>query len=199
MFKFKWLMVCLTLTWCIAGCSPKEDSSLQDVGKDAARSIEDTTKDMVDATRDAVGSATDAATRAAEAAVGSVKDQLADVTKKASEALSGIEGGPEILKQVTQLFESAGETLHGIADIDSAKAALPKISELTSSLDGLTTSLGNMPAEAKTAIGGVIEKGVGTLKALAEKILAIPGVQDVIKPQLDEFMTKLAAIMGKSE
>ena len=108
-------------------------------------------------------------------------------------------GGQELLTKVTDFFGSVTKSLQGITDVDSAKAALPKLEELTGSTDSLSQAIGALPEGAKSAISGVVEKGITELKALVEKIEAIPGVSAVVKPTIDKLMEKLSTLAVKQE
>lgn len=124
------------------------------------------------------------------------KDAAGAAGKSAGE-LNGVAGGQELMTKVNELFNSTKNTLQGITDVDSAKAALPKLEELKGSADSLSKSISTLPEGAKSTISGVVEKGITELKALVEKIEAIPGVSAVAKPTIDQLMEKLSALAMK--
>jgi hypothetical protein len=80
-----------------------------------------------------------------------------------------------------------------VTDKDSATAALPQINSLADSFGGMSDMFGKLPDSAKTAVAGVFTSAVAELKPFLEKVLAIPGVESVIKPAIDALMEKLAA------
>jgi hypothetical protein len=169
-----------------AGEALKETQESADKAKQAA----------ADAAKSAKNAADEMAGKAGEALKGA-QESVAASAAKAADALKGVAGGPELLSKVTEFFGSAGKTLQGITDVESAKAALPKLTELTASTDELSKSMASLPEGAKTAISGVVDKGIAELKAVVEKIMALPGVEGVLKPKIDELMKKLEAIAGK--
>jgi hypothetical protein len=179
-----------------AGCTQATEE-MEGAAGAAAEAASDAVTEAGTATSNAAESVAEAAGTAVESAKEGVQEGMAALTEKASAALAGIEGGPELLKKVTGFFDSAQEAVRGIKDTETAKAATAKLTELEGSIEGMSASMSKLPAEAKTALGGVIESGTAALKALVEKALAIPGVQDVIKPKLDEVMQKLAALSGR--
>lgn len=146
------------------GCSPE-------AAKDMANKATETAKDA-----------------AAEATSGA-----ADLMGKATEALTGVEGGSEMLKQVTEMFGTLTKTLGGVKDADSANSALGEITKLTDGLGGLTEKFGSLPDAAKSAVAGIFANSLGDLKPIVEKVLAIPGVEAILKPAIDALMTKLDA------
>ena len=109
-------------------------------------------------------------------------------------ALKGVPGGQELVTKVTDLFGAATKSLQAVTDVDSAKAVVPKLEELTGSTDSLSQAIGALPKSAKSAIATVVENGITELKALVDKVEAIPGVSAVIKPTVDKLMEKLSAL-----
>ena len=126
-------------------------------------------------------SAADKVTNAAKGAANDVSAGMSDMMGKATEAMSGVEGGSEMLKQVTEMFGKATSTLSGIKDIDSAKAALPDLGKLTEGFGGMSDMFGKMPDVAKSAVSGVFQSSLGSLKPIIEKVMAIPGVGEIVK------------------
>ena len=57
----------------------------------------------------------------------------------------------------------------------------------------MTNKFGGLPAAAKTAVAGIFESSLGELKPMLEKLLAIPGVEAILKPAIDALMEKLGA------
>lgn len=156
--------------------------------KAAADSARETTGELVSEAKEAASDAKDAASEAVDAAQTSMKESLDAVSATASEAMKGIEGGGELLKKVTDMFGSATKDLQSVTDADTGRAALPKLQELTGSLAGLKATIDKLPAEAKTALSAVVNKGVEQLEALSQKVMAIPGVSDIVKPEVDKLI-----------
>ena len=137
-----------------------------------------------------------AADKAAATAGSAAADATAgagDLMGKATEALSGVEGGSEMLKQVTEMFGKVTSTLGTVKDADTANAALPEISKLTEGFGGMSDMFGKMPDAAKSAVAGVFKSSLEQLKPIIEKVMAIPGVDAILKPAIDALMGKLEA------
>ncbi|MFO0940034.1 MAG: hypothetical protein U0930_04640, partial [Pirellulales bacterium] len=131
-----------------------------------------------------------AATMAKEAAA-EVSSGGADLLGKATEALSGVEGGSEMLKQSTELFGKLTSTLSGVKDADTATAASTEISKLAEGFSGMSEMFGKMPDAAKSAVSGVFKNSIDQLKPILEKVMAIPGVEAILKPTIETLMSKL--------
>jgi hypothetical protein len=117
---------------------------------------------------------------------------MKDLLSKATESLSSVEGGADMLKGITDSFGSITKTLGSVKDEASATAALPDLSKLTETFGGMTEKFGVLPEAAKSAVAGIFASSLGELKPMLDKILAIPGVEAILKPAIDALMEKLA-------
>lgn len=103
-------------------------------------------------------------------------------------------GGVDIGKQVTDAMAGLETTLNGVTDAASAQAALPKLQTATDAFDKVGGVLGQLSAEQKTMLSGLVKPGLTSLNTLFDKVLAIPGVSDVLKPTIDALKAKLATL-----
>jgi hypothetical protein len=159
------------------GCTPEASNKVGEMGKGVADAAKGAAGDMKDA---------------AKSAAGEMASGMSDMMGKATEALSSIEGGADMLKSIKESFSKITETFKGVKDEASASAALPQISKLTESFGGMSDMFGKLPDSAKGAVSGVFSSTLGELKPLVEKIMAIPGVESIIKPAVDALMAKLS-------
>ena len=91
------------------------------------------------------------------------------------------------------IFQSATNTLTGIKDAASAQAALPEIEKLNAKLDSVRALWDKMPAAAKGAVASLVKNQTGTIQELIDKVMALPGVGEKVKPALDAMVSKLKA------
>lgn len=96
-------------------------------------------------------------------------------------------------KNLTGDFDKVKDALSGIKDAASAEAAIPKLKDISSSLDYLKTLWAKVPDAGKAAAKSFIKDNLGKLKDVAVKAMEIPGVGDKIKPAVDDVMAKLSA------
>ena len=101
--------------------------------------------------------------------------------------------GSDIGKQITNNIASVRSTLDGITDVASAQAALPKLQEVTAQIDKTDGAVGQLTAEQRKAIAAVINPLMPVVNQLCDKVLAIPGVAEVLKPSVDTLKAKLTA------
>jgi uncharacterized phage infection (PIP) family protein YhgE len=165
-------------------------SDAVDTAKDAAATATDAAKDAAATATEGAADAVDAAKDAAATATDAAKDAAANAAATASDAVADLGG------KVTDLFGSASETLSGITDVESAKAALPKLEEASGTLDGLTGMLSGAGDDAKSAVATAAEKGMGALTPILEKLQSNESIWAVIGPVIEPLLEKLKALLG---
>lgn len=89
---------------------------------------------------------------------------------------------------------SLTETLNTVKDAATADAALPKLKDASQQAGGLKDLLDKVPGPGKAAAKAALDTGLGKLKVVIEKILALPGVGEKLKPILDEIVGKLTGL-----
>jgi hypothetical protein len=116
------------------------------------------------------------------------------VQQDVSTAQSLTVGGLDVGKQVTDSITSLRTTLGGITDAASAQAALPKLREVTDQIDKVDSLLGQLSPEQRKVLAGMVNPLMPTLNQLFDKVLAIPGVAELLKPTIDALKAKLAVL-----
>ena len=103
-------------------------------------------------------------------------------------------GGVDVSKQVTDSIANLRSTLGGVTDAASAEAALPKLRNITAQIDQVDELIGRMTPEQRKLLAGIVSPLMPTLNQLFDKVLAIPGVSEVLKPTIDLIKAKLAML-----
>ena len=103
-------------------------------------------------------------------------------------------GTLDIGKQITNNIASVRTTLDGVSDVSSAQAALPKLKEAAAQINKTDSAVGQLSQEQRKAIAAVINPLMPAVNQLCDKVLAIPGVAEVLKPSVDALKTKLTAL-----
>ena len=112
----------------------------------------------------------------------------------AGSATSLVVDGVDINSKLTTAFDGLKSTLGGITDVASAQAALPKLQDAVTSVDGITAMAAKLTPAQRTMLAAAITAALPTLKDLVAKVLAIPGVGDIVKPTADALMAKVEAL-----
>ena len=103
---------------------------------------------------------------------------------------------PDLGKQITNSITSLRTTLDGITDVASARAALPKVQEAASQIDKSGVEVGQLSADQRKLVAGLINPLMPAFNQLCDKVLAIPGVAEVLKPSVDAVKAKLTTLVA---
>jgi Bacterial protein of unknown function (DUF937) len=103
---------------------------------------------------------------------------------------------PDLGKQITNSIASLRTTLDGITDVSSAKAVLPKVQEAASQIDKSGGEVGQLSADQRKLVAGLINPMMPAFNQLCDRILAIPGVAEVLKPSVDAVKAKLTTLVA---
>jgi hypothetical protein len=103
-------------------------------------------------------------------------------------------GGVDIGKQITDSIASLRMTLTGITDGTTAQAALPKLREVSAQVDKVSGLLGQLSVEQRKVVAGLVNPFLPTINQLFDKVLAIPGVAEILRPTIDALKAKLAVL-----
>jgi hypothetical protein len=68
------------------------------------------------------------------------------------------------------------------------------LQEVTAQIDKVDGLIGQLSAEQRKLLAGIVNPLIPTLNQLFDKVLAIPGVADVLKPTIDALKAKLAVL-----
>jgi hypothetical protein len=128
---------------------------------------------------------------AAQQAADKVASTATQVTESAKQLMvAGLDLGSEI----SGVFDNTTETLQGITDTESARAALPALTKLQDQLSSLAGHVEQLPADGKTLFAGMVGKALPGLQDIVDKLNALPGVGEVLQPVLKPMMEKLTAL-----
>lgn len=97
-------------------------------------------------------------------------------------------------KAATELFSGLTKTLGTVTDEASAKTALPELEKFGPLLATLQEESEKLPADEKPAFSAVIGKYLGTLTTVIEKVMAIPGVKDLLGPVVTPMVDALTKL-----
>jgi hypothetical protein len=107
-------------------------------------------------------------------------------------------GSVDIGKQIGDSLGQVRTSLASVTDVPSARAALPRLQAATAQIDRVSSLVGQLPADQRKVVGGLAASATTTIDQLINKVLAIPGVGEVLKPTADNLRTQLADLSGQS-
>ena len=99
-------------------------------------------------------------------------------------------------KQITNNITSLRTTLDGVTDVASARVALSKVQEVATQIDKTGGEVGQLSADQRKLVAGLINPLMPAFNQLCDKVLAIPGVAEVLKPSVDAVKAKLTTLIA---
>lgn len=126
-------------------------------------------------------------------------DAPADETQLPSDvtdALKVATGAVKVGKDLTSLFGGLTDVLGDVKDLDTAKAALPKLEEFGPTLEAVRKATEALPADEKPSIAKIVGESLGPLEKLIDTVMAIPGVKDLLGPVLTPMVEALSKLGG---
>jgi len=96
--------------------------------------------------------------------------------------------------QLASAFDKTRSALQQVNDPESAKRALPQLDDVNAQLDKLLKAAALASDQQKKIVVDLATKVQPGIQDLMDKALTKPGVADVLKPTLDIFKSKLAAL-----
>jgi hypothetical protein len=100
----------------------------------------------------------------------------------------------DLVPQVGNLYNGLRDTLGNVRDQASAQAALPRLQEGAKTLQDLTTLAGQMPAATRGDLGRLMQGYVPNAQNLIETALKTAGVSGVLKPVLEQILSRMVAL-----
>jgi len=100
----------------------------------------------------------------------------------------------EASESARKILAGLATTLGTVKDQATAQAALPKLTETAVAIDGLTKLTGTLSGDAKSTLAKLIASQLPTLTPLVASVLKVPGAEALLKPVLDQIVSKLTAL-----
>jgi len=100
-------------------------------------------------------------------------------------------GDTDVGAAFTNVFSTATETVGGITDLETAKAAIPQFEGITGNVDKLSGLWDQVPEAGRGPIGSLIGDNLGKLTPALDKVNEIPGVAGVLGPVTGPLLEKL--------
>jgi hypothetical protein len=102
--------------------------------------------------------------------------------------------GVNLANKVNSSIDTLKTTLPTITDATGAEAALPKINDAITQLDGIRAQAGKLSPDGRSALAKLIVAATPAINQMCDKVLATPGVADVARPAIDNLRAKLDAL-----
>jgi hypothetical protein len=120
--------------------------------------------------------------------------QREQVTQQPVPPTQSAVGEVDVGKQLNDSLTVLRASLQGVTDEASAKAALPKVQDVKTAVDKEINLVGQLSPEQRKIIVGLVGPATAPLNQLFDKVLAIPGVGEVLKPTIDALKANLTTL-----
>jgi hypothetical protein len=107
-------------------------------------------------------------------------------------------GGVDVGKQIGDSLGNLRTSLQGITDVASARHALPELQDAAAQIDKVGGLVGQLSSDQRRVVDGLVTPAMTTINQLFDKVLAIPGVGEVVRPTVNTLRTRLADLAGQS-
>jgi hypothetical protein len=111
---------------------------------------------------------------------------------------SVVVGGVDVKNTLGDSLADLRTSLQSVIDGGSVQTALPKLEAAKSQIDRISSLSGQLSDEQRRTLAGVISTAMPAINQLTDRVMAMPGVGDVLKPTLGPMRTKLAELSGSS-
>ncbi|MBB3206392.1 hypothetical protein FHS27_002201 [Rhodopirellula rubra] len=102
--------------------------------------------------------------------------------------------GADATGKLSEIFSGYTETLQSVDDVESAQTAVPEMQSLNEKLGSMTSMLDQLPASVRSTVTDQIGPMIEPIKAMIDKVLAIPGVGPILQPIVDNMLAKVGTL-----
>jgi hypothetical protein len=117
------------------------------------------------------------------------------VTEEVFKLPENLGAAGDVVKGLAGMFGDMTKAFDEVKDAASAKAALPTFEAFAPKVEELEKQASALPEESRSIASSFVASGLKTLDPIIEKVLALPGVKEVLGPvvaPMVETLTKLA-------
>lgn len=122
------------------------------------------------------------------------KKVVADVVEETIALAPGVADALKMGTDLTGLFGSLGKVLGGVTNEDSARAAIPQLTEFAPVLESLQKSTVALPEAGRSTIVEMVLKNMGGLQKVIDTVMAIPGVKEILGPTVTPMIETLSKL-----
>ena len=122
------------------------------------------------------------------------KKVVADVVQETIALAPGVADALKMGTDLTGLFGNLGKVLGGVTNEDSARAAIPQLTEFAPVLESLQKSTVALPEAGRSTIVELVTKNMGSLQKVIDTIMAIPGVKEILGPTVTPMVETLSKL-----
>jgi len=119
---------------------------------------------------------------------------VSDTVKETIELAPGMAEALKVGEGLTGLFGNLGKVLGGVTNEESARSAIPQLSEFAPVLESLQKSTVALPEAGRSSIVELVTKNMGSLQTVIDTVMAIPGVKEILGPTVTPMIETLSKL-----
>ena len=119
---------------------------------------------------------------------------VSDTVKETIQLAPGMAEALKVGEGLTGLFGNLGKVLGGVTNEESARSAIPQLSEFAPVLESLQKSTVALPEAGRSSIVELVTKNMGSLKTVIDTVMAIPGVKEILGPTVTPMIETLSKL-----
>ena len=100
----------------------------------------------------------------------------------------------DLAADLTSSISATRSALQGISDPLSARAALPKLQQISTQFDSISNAVSLLPPYARKDVSSVVTRSMPMLNQLFDRVLASPQTAELTKPTIDVLRAKLETL-----
>ncbi len=117
-----------------------------------------------------------------------------EVTPAAVESGALLVGGVNLGDEVSDTMSTLRTTLGGVTDEAAARAAVPDLREATTQLENVGALAQQLSPDERRQLAAVVSSSTPAIEREFERILAMPGAGDVMRPSIEGIRTRLESL-----
>ena len=122
------------------------------------------------------------------------KKVVADVVEETIALAPGVADALKMGTELTGLFGNLCKVLGGVTNEESARAAIPQLTEFAPVLESLQKSTVALPEAGRSTIADMVLKNMGSLQKVIDTVMAIPGVKEILGPTVTPMIETLSKL-----
>ena len=119
-----------------------------------------------------------------------VADAVEEKISLAPEMVEALKVG----ENLTGLFGNLGKVLGSVTNEESARAAIPQLTEFAPVLESLQKSTVALPEAGRSTIAEMVLKNMGGLQKVIDTVMAIPGVKEILGPTVTPMIETISKL-----
>lgn len=100
----------------------------------------------------------------------------------------------DLIGIATKALAGVSQSLGTIKDVETAKAAIPSLTDTAKQIDGLTTAAALLSGDARKPLTSLIASALPGITQAVDRVVGIPGAGELLKPIVEPMVANLTGL-----